>query len=92
MRIILQPTDQERLNNKEGSRRHIQISLGREKKIFGGVQLGKETEGPGGSGDRVKGKRIRRDYWNWGTFKGLCENLVQWKLPETCEGNPREDT
>jgi hypothetical protein len=43
--------------------------------------------GAGGIREMEWRKSVGTDSWNWGSFGGVCENLVQLKLPGIYEGD-----
>lgn len=38
-----------------------------------------------------KGDNDKRRDLNWWLLKVICRNLLQWKLPDTYDGDPSED-
>lgn len=43
-------------------------------------------------GGQMEGESTRRYHWNAGVFGVWCGNPVQWKLPVSHDGNPRENS
>lgn len=48
-------------------------------------------EGSGGKGV-MRGESTGKDICNWGSFMGICGNLVHWKLPGISKGDPSENS
>ena len=48
-------------------------------------------EGSGGKGG-TRGESTGKDICIWGSFMGICGNLVHWNLPGISKGDPSENS